>query len=73
MQYESTVYKDRRALLYLLELGQFDFHIDRDVVGVGEGVVHDDVRSEVLVAVLLDGDAGDELAGLHDVTSFCEC
>ena len=42
-----------RLSLYPLKFGEFYFHIDRNVVRVGEVVVDDDILGILLVAILL--------------------
>ena len=59
--------RQKHCLFYLFEFWQLDFLSDGNIVGVGEGVVHDDVRSNVLIAILLNGYASNEVTRLHDV------
>ena len=56
-----------RLLLYPLKFGEFYFHIDRNVVGVGEVVVDDDILCILLVAILLSRNLGEIVTWLHDM------
>ena len=56
-----------QTLLYLLELWQFYFHIDRNAIRIGESIVDNDVLGKFLVAILFSRYFSKIIAWLHDV------